>query len=396
MDQLQEHLKAILKYRFWIILGLSVLLPLIGWATTIGGLDRRADRRAEEIDRHFDQVGQLRQGALPNERWKTETLNAKEELDRTVLTAWRQLYERQAESLEWPEEVKEKIEELGPDDPIPQDVRSVYRSIYPMERRKVVNTVRRYDPITRAGIVEMSPQLVRMESWRTHTPDDQEVRNAQEDLWVSGTILRAIARVNEGATARETAPVQAVSTFNIADDAGKVGFAFGPTSKHVRAPRPGGSAEDEESNRYVEQTKEFKAVPFEIAMEVRQSSVPDLLASFANSKIPIEIRLVQFGASGRKTSRPHQRAPVFTAARPQAPPAKEEDPTLTEVEIAGVVTLYRNPESKVSGLPAEGDESEVFGVGRQRLPNVSSHILKMLEEEEEAKRKAQQQKQEEQ
>lgn len=106
MDQVKKILGVVLKYRFWLISLVIILLPLGGWFTTTSKLRTEFDTRKGAIKSKFDAVNQIASAANhPNQFSEAGMDEFVKLLSDDVTSAWRQKYQRQEEILVWPKEL---------------------------------------------------------------------------------------------------------------------------------------------------------------------------------------------------------------------------------------------------------------------------------------------------
>src|SRR5262249_12839246 len=70
MDQLKEILKQAIKYRFWIAVGLSALLPLIAYFVGVGAVKTQAKAQSDAIEAAEKDVKQYASGNVINDQYQ--------------------------------------------------------------------------------------------------------------------------------------------------------------------------------------------------------------------------------------------------------------------------------------------------------------------------------------
>src|SRR5262249_33609207 len=108
MDQVKEILRQMIKYRFWIAVGISALLPMIAYAVGAGPSKQKAATETANIESAEKGVKEYANGVLPNGQYKGIVDQQKEVLSKDVNATWKKLYERQAPLLTWPAIVEER------------------------------------------------------------------------------------------------------------------------------------------------------------------------------------------------------------------------------------------------------------------------------------------------
>src|SRR4051794_962456 len=109
MDQLKDILKQAIKYRFWIAVGISALLPMIAYFAGSGAIKAKAQTETAAIKAADADVRNYANGVVPNAQYKPIVDQKKDELVTDVNSSWKKLYERQAPLLTWPQTVEERF-----------------------------------------------------------------------------------------------------------------------------------------------------------------------------------------------------------------------------------------------------------------------------------------------
>ena len=131
MDQLKSVLVIVKKYHFWVLCGITVVVPLALAFTAGGQISRNTKARATEVASIRTQVKQVKDTANPpNESAKQVVDKAHEGLRAQVYGAWASLYDVQAERNKWPEVApgfRQRMEQLPPDARIDDADRFAYQ-----------------------------------------------------------------------------------------------------------------------------------------------------------------------------------------------------------------------------------------------------------------------------
>ena len=208
MDQLKEVLRQLIKFRFWIAVGISALLPVIAYVVGVGPIQQRAVAEASVIDQAAKGVKQFTSGTPVNRQY-SETVTAKtEDLVKDVDQSWKKLYDRQAELLTWPESVHERFTAWGRQWPKDTDASAVqiaiinYVDAYPKFVTDVYKSFHPYDYVEGTGVVSAPTEevLLRPSLFSESAPPGLgKVWSAQERLWIQRTLLDVVAKVNKDA-----------------------------------------------------------------------------------------------------------------------------------------------------------------------------------------------------
>lgn len=229
MDQVKVILNQMIRYRFWIVIGIAAILPVVGYFATAGTLVKETQDKEAEITSAQKDVQQYSSGTIPNAPYKLAVDQKKEEVAKDVDASWRKLYERQAPLLEWPEEVSDRIPKWGrkwPEGVAPRVIANAvedYLRIYPATVTSVYQVFRPWDPVEGTGIVVAPPEkdLLRPAPFdpnKPPLPSLGKVWAAQERLWIQGTVLKLIDEVNRKAKAKdwESAPIKRINSLEVA------------------------------------------------------------------------------------------------------------------------------------------------------------------------------------
>lgn len=203
-----DKLKKVLVYQFWILLGIAILLPIVTWFIFSGKLMADASSREAAIKGVWDA---LPKGETPNNDWNAQVTKRNEEQTIKVSTAWQKIWDIQKSRMTWPDDL------AGMVDPLKATTTELelYRSRYLDEVRSVwrlANPIIFEEKIGNVDfpfelVLEIAPkELVNS----TLPPTPQQMKDAQEDLWLLSSLFRGIADTNEGALTINDAPVRQV------------------------------------------------------------------------------------------------------------------------------------------------------------------------------------------
>lgn len=314
-----DYVRKALVHRFWILSGIALLLPIIGWATVKGSLQAETRNRTGQLKTVFKNIEDLGKGPQPNETWKTEVDKLTSNLETRVNAAWEELYAKQEPELTWPADVKAAMDEVGPDQ---LQVRQIYRSQYQQERTK---TAQLAEPAV------LPFQQLRFEDWGDQPPTAEQMRNAQEDIWVERAVLKVIQKTNQPAETVEMAPIKSIDNLAIGKD------VHDPPSVVIKgtgtqAPRTATRSGLQGSERYVRTSDQYNLMRFQIALTMDHRRIPDLLANLGSSPVPIEVTNIAMYREGSGAG--GEAARVAT------------DSSLATVEIYGNIFLLKPPPSR--------------------------------------------------
>ncbi|HEV3120794.1 MAG TPA: hypothetical protein VGY53_02775 [Isosphaeraceae bacterium] len=337
MDQLKDILKQMIKYRFWIAVGLAALLPLIAYFVGTGKIKGEADSKKREIEGADNSVKEYASGTKPNQQWSTIVKGKTEVLTADVNSAWKKLYDRQGPLLQWPKEppeIEEKFHQWGKEWPKSEDAAAVqlvidkYILVYNDEVKQVYKICRPFNPEDGSGVV-LAPTvdgLLQPIHFDPNNPpsDLGKIWAAQEKLWVLGALLNVIDKVNKSAKDWDTAPLKQINDLQVANAMAldQVSIADGVTltdapsitkGGEAGAPAPAaadaaagegtpgaampgmpgggfGATSDAAVVSYLSSSnKQYNVVPVSLSVLIDQNSINNLLVELANSPMAIQV-----------------------------------------------------------------------------------------------------------
>ena len=252
MDQLKVILAAIKKHHFWVLGGVVLILLLGVWWQATSGLAKQYEGRKGTLKGHFQKISTLAGAVDPPNAGVIEAIGrVHDDMTKDVLEAWKFLYKQQQDKNRLPEDLGPEFisvwNSLQPDDPIPDEFRDIYWTFITnylptqckrahIRRPKDGEAERRRlgpglmpeggpagtENIEYVGKVvwdqQNYDQLRARFNWRSR-PTTQQIRLAQEDLWVYDTLLNIVRDLNEGARSHYNAPVKRIAALDIGREA---------------------------------------------------------------------------------------------------------------------------------------------------------------------------------
>ena len=224
MDQLKEFLRQAIKYRFWIAVGLSALLPMIAYFVGSGPIKAKAATEETAIKSAHTGVQAYKSGAVINGQYKPIVDEKTEVLNKDVDGTWKKLYARQAPLLTWPERVQERFTKWGrkwPENTDPSAIQIAiidYVNAYPKFVTEVYKTCNPFDPVEGTGVLSAPPEaaLLRPADFKVDSPPPLgKIWAAQERLWIQRTLLDVIAEVNKSAKDWDGAIIKQVDVLEV-------------------------------------------------------------------------------------------------------------------------------------------------------------------------------------
>lgn len=223
-----KALEPVLKFHFWILLGLGLILAIAGWWMTTSSMQASTATLRGEIDK-ADKDKNV--GEVPSDDWAQNlaaiNVDQKVLVDRTR----EKLYALQKERMVWPEVIAEAASKLKYredfKDPI---LHTNYRDDYYKEVERVYKIPKPIDPVEDTGIVFFPSSTMPNKEWGDHTPTSQQMWDSMEDLWLLEPLLQAIYETNGGETAqRHDAIIVAIEYIGLkGGDRSKIGQSAEP------------------------------------------------------------------------------------------------------------------------------------------------------------------------
>ena len=222
-----DQLKLVLEYKFWILAGLALLLPPIGWYAATDNLASETAGRVKKIDDTEKQVSDLKDPQ--NEKWIAGEKEIDRELNASVNQSQERLYEHQKPVMTMPALVQQALDKCKltyrhegtvSDDFL--NARDFFVQSYSEDWKNAVKIVKPFSMTTGEGLVVLpDPQQQQeggitrhweVESWRQSLGfTAAQMWDVQEDVWFLRCLMQAIARVNEGTTELGNSRIKKIS-----------------------------------------------------------------------------------------------------------------------------------------------------------------------------------------
>ena len=366
MDKLQPLITFLKKQYFWLLAGLLLIVGVFGMWTATGAVAQQFDDFQQEIKSKKGNLTTI-QGTNPhaNQDVIDRQLAENQKLAENRREVWETLYNRQREEvLKWPPVktafdkmivgkefgdvlerrylrdyqnfVKERFEELH----------QIVRAQDPNQgtNRRRINMEeepegRMYSPSTdTSSVVDWQDQhVLRAKFVWNELPSHVRVWVTQEDLWIYETLLNIVARVNQDATIRENAAIQAIITLQVGQEAaagsnttgrlyrpeGDEGLDGGDDfgSSDDGGSSAGAAAPGEEElvdaellvNRYLDREgnaianwqeagPEYKRIPVRMTVRIDQRRIIDFLVACANQPLTVEVDQVRINVDQQEST----------------------------------------------------------------------------------------------
>ena len=196
-----ERLEPVLKQKFWILLGVGMLMTIVGWWMATASMASAIAERKTKIEAAEKSVPK---DDVPNESWskRLAVVNATQESSIKVTQVG--LWKRQLAKMSLPEGLDPHLEFNAK---IPNIQRELFRDGYIGEVRQVWKKLNPMD-FDGSGIVAYPFgkmfKVLGKNSWRDAPPDTEEIWTLMEDLWLLEGLFQSLATVNGGREANRS------------------------------------------------------------------------------------------------------------------------------------------------------------------------------------------------
>ncbi len=211
-EQVKEVLRQVIKYRFWIAVGFAALFAVIAYYMGAGPVQAKANTERNNILTAEKAVQAYSDRSKPTPQYAPIVAEKTAIVTKDVNKAWKELYDRQAPLLTWPDIVSDRIKKWGRQWPENEDPGKVslgivnYIEAYPAYVDMVYKTFNPFNYETGTGIVAAPPKeaLLGPATFSIEKPPTLgKVWAAQERLWIQRTLLEVVAEVNKKARAKD-------------------------------------------------------------------------------------------------------------------------------------------------------------------------------------------------
>ena len=198
-----QALEPVLKQKFWILLGMGLLMTFIGWWMATGTIAQAITERKTKIEAAESGIPK---GDIPNDNWSKRLSEVNDKQDMSIKQTQLDLYQRQLNRMELPPGLT-KVEYQGtfqnPD-------RELFRDAYADEVRKVWKMLNPID-VDGTGVVKFSLnsmfKVMNQKPWILAPPKSEIIWDVMEDLWLLEGLFQSIAEVNGGPQANRAEAV---------------------------------------------------------------------------------------------------------------------------------------------------------------------------------------------
>jgi hypothetical protein len=357
MDQLKELIRQAIKYRFWIAIGISAVLPLIAYFLGSGPVQAQAKTKSEAIKAADTEVKKYTAGVPINKDYKPLVVEKTGELAKDVQNSWQKLYDQQKGLLKWPDRVHDRFTKWGrawpaaevADSSVVHSTITDYIEGYPAFVKDVYKCFQPFDPVDGKGVVAGPPEAELLQPSKfdiAKLPTYGKVWAAQERLWVQRALLEVVANVNKSARDWDGALVKQINLLNVGSssaqdqrsiakgeqaekapdiddpskpapaDAGGGGDASNPMAGMAAMYAKGGmggmgmgagaGGQSEDVYYIANPSTQFKIMPVQLSVLVEQGHIQDLLVALENSPMTIQVKDFEMTKPLSKVTKPEK------------------------------------------------------------------------------------------
>ena len=189
-----EALEPVLKQKFWILLGMGIIMTFAGWWVATGQILASITDRKNKIEAAEKSIPT---SEVPNEVWtkRLSEVNGKQEssIKSTRLGLWK----RQQEKMVLPE----GLPQVAFEEKLQNEERELFRDAYQQEVRRVWKTLNPMD-MDGTGVVNYPLpamfKLMNQKPWTRSPPKSEVIWEVMEDLWLLEGLFQSIAEANGG------------------------------------------------------------------------------------------------------------------------------------------------------------------------------------------------------
>ena len=216
-----EKLQPLIKHKYWIIGGVALLLPFIGWWVSTGAVAETIEKRWKELSALSVPSG----SGTANQDYIDRIEEVNKVLDERQTKLATRLYEGQKRLHTWPGILPKYMKDKKYREPADYQALRLYGRFHLDEIAQMLKDVRQYrqpEPVMEKGkwvihesgvleIYEENIPHVDRARWERNPPTSEEMWDTQEDVWLTRAILEAINDVNADATKISDAPIRMLS-----------------------------------------------------------------------------------------------------------------------------------------------------------------------------------------
>lgn len=220
-----KQLEPILKYHFWILLFVALIMAFTGWWMTTGQMKAAITDRRNKIEEAKKKIPDPKDH--PSKDWEEKLTAINAEQDKLIRSSRAWLYDRQKERMVWPKWIPEAAQ-LKYREPFKDSRRNIiYRDNYMKEVIRLYEIPRPIGETQESteGVVNFPFSVMPHREWGDTPPSNEQMWDSMEDLWLLEPLLQAVLETNGGVNAtRHDASVVAIEYIKLhGGDRSKIG-----------------------------------------------------------------------------------------------------------------------------------------------------------------------------
>ena len=202
-----DKLQPLITHRFWILFGLALIMPWVGWFMASGEVKATIEERTGKVKQA---VTNSKSGSIANKLWTDDLTKVNDTLEERFVTASSGLWDNQKSLMVWPgrmvQTMKNRPYRWHTKEEFAKEVANTrpkytYQSLYAKLHEEMVNTVNplRVDDKNKVvGNVRVNPAMIHATPIPPQgaPPSWDIIWDAQEDLWLTKNLLEPIQRIN--------------------------------------------------------------------------------------------------------------------------------------------------------------------------------------------------------
>jgi hypothetical protein len=202
---------TLIKQRFWILLGMSVLLLLVALLMLPSSVGSEVETKQKDYNGKKDSLAKI--SSVKNPKWVDEAKKADDFVESKKNKVWEQAWLTQKDLMTWPARLQSfatKYAYFG--DPIEQVDRSQFGGEYQTQIYAVWSLVQPLEA-NGSGVVQFPggdyESVLQLEKQWPEVPSNVSIWLAQEDLWVKRELLRIVREANDSVARFKEGPAPA-------------------------------------------------------------------------------------------------------------------------------------------------------------------------------------------
>ena len=207
-----DNLKPLLVHKFWMIFVFALLIPTIGWWFSTADLAASITKQWNTVEGAFrdSQVSDN----VPNPDWIDGISGVNKDQESRLQQSTDDLQKLQQKLRVWPADIQPFMNGVPYRSDIDDSAAELYRSDYEYEIARVRKIVEPFDSRNGMGKVDFREggftSRFSVGYWEEIPPTSEEMWDAQEDIWLLSSLLKAIAEANTDADSIAEAPIRII------------------------------------------------------------------------------------------------------------------------------------------------------------------------------------------